>query len=780
MSTIILTPQASPSSGTHRRKNHEVSYFHHIDGIRGLAIALVVIFHVFVGKVSSGVDVFLFIGGLLFVASQTKNAVNPRGITVIQGLVRILRRLYPSLILVVLVSLVATLIVFPQTLHKDAIEHAAASVLSVVNIAFMVQGDDYVRAGQGSDAFQHLWSMSAQLQIYVAILLIISLCVFLLPSTWDNDKRKKMSTRVVGSVITVLTALSLFYATMMVSHDQDANYYNTLSRFWEIGLGSLVGMFVMHRVILSPILRWFAGVTGLALIVCSGIFLDGVSVFPGAWTLVPLGGAFLLIISGNTFPTEKRTISSLGIVTYFLETTVMKWMGKISYSLYLWHWPVLLILGAVIGKEYSDPLVGIPVIIISLVLAYVTYKYVETPLRQSRKPKRTPLSGMFSPRYYNKNSRIGHSIAAVVCVLSSFAMAISPVIYNGIQMQEQRQLDRQVEALGGYDEVYPGAQALLASQSTRDDVPILPQVNNLEDMLPMTQKDQCFSTFDNNDLVLTKNNGRPCEYGDTSSKKTMYVIGGSHSEMYIPALDTIGKNRGIKIIPIIKMGCAFYQDTKFDESPYPGCLEWSDKLVDYVLKNPPTEGIFHTSTRPSDIVGYGPEVVPGKYVETMRKFSDAGIKSYLMRDIPWMVMGDHQQKDVRICVSDFSEKGYDIRDCGQKASDFLLPEDPSKNAYAGIPNIQLMDINSGIISDDWVNPVVGNVLVYRDSHHLTNMFVNSLTPLIEQQMFTQITTPYPTPTAPLNTEPVTPMPEVGSEQTDIPQAPVVEPVVPVV
>lgn len=726
----VLVPK---SKGSHRAEKTIVSkrYYQHIDGLRGFALSLVVIFHVFIGKVSSGVDIFLFIGGLLLLSSQIRNATRPDGLTFIQSLIRILRRLYPALIVVISTGVIASVILTPPAQLRSLLQHASASALYAINWVFISEGSSYARAGSDADVFQHLWSMSVQLQIYVCIIALAVVCAR------AARRYHKNATSFASSAVAVFMAASFAYALWMQQHNQTANYYSTFSRFWEIALGGLVGVYIMDKVVFSPILRWISTITGIVLIIGTGIVLDGAHQFPGALTLVPLVGAMLVIFSGNTTPTEEKNIPTMGPVLLF-ETPFMLWLGKISYSLYLWHWVVLIIGTYITDRPAGDIYQGCAVIAISVVLAWVTHTYIEVPLRQKTKPRRMTVADMISGG--NKHRRAPSlAIRTSAFTISALIVAVtlSPVAQYGFTYMNRTEQEKAIASVGGAKIAFPGAKAFTQNQPVPSGIEIEPNPDDsVETMYPQTQIDGCFSDFDNNEIVLTGSDGSLCEYGDIHSDKTLYVVGGSHSEMYLPALDDIAKRRGIKIIPLLKMGCALYHNQLWNGEEYPGCIEYSDKVMDYVIAHPPTEGVFHTSTRPTSVTGIGPEIVPEGYIDAMKRFADNNIRMFLVRDIPWSVKDDGGYKDMRICASSARAESKDInQECGFSSQLNMAPVDPALEAYKDIPGITLMDMSSGFIKDNWVNPVVGNTLVYRDSHHLTNVFVMTLIPTLEKQMF---------------------------------------------
>lgn len=315
-----------------------------IEGLRGFAIALVVIFHVFVGKVSSGVDVFLLLGGVFFFGSQLANARNPKGLTFVQSLVRIIRRLFPLLAVVVGATLAAGLLLMPRIQHLPLAKDAVGALAYITNWQLAFSGRDYNTASSTVSPFQHLWSMSAQLQIYVASLIAVTLIALIF---------RRFSRKALAVILTAVTVLSFAFATYQHGQDQAVNYYHSFSRFWEIGLGGLLGMLIMPRSdhgekppapIVPPLNTWVRqlfGWLGLIMIASTGLIMDGAQTFPGPGTLFPLVGAVMVILAGQ----NGKPVG----VTRILESRFMQFLGRISYALYLWHWPLLIILVSYTG-----------------------------------------------------------------------------------------------------------------------------------------------------------------------------------------------------------------------------------------------------------------------------------------------------------------------------------------------------------------------------------------------------------------------------------------------
>ena len=720
-----------------------------IEGLRGLAIGLVVIFHVFVGKVSSGVDVFLLLGGIFFFGSQLRNAQNAKGLTFIQSLIRIIRRLSPLLAVVVASILAASILLMNRLVHVQMAKDAVASLGYYINWQLAYSGREYTSVRTTVSPFQHLWSMSAQLQIYVASLVVVTLLALIF---------RKYARQALLVVLTAATVLSFAYATYFHFEDQTINYYSTLSRFWEIGLGGLLGMLLLRRdangnPVLRPLGRWtrtVMGIVGLGMIISTGLFLDGADQFPGPWTLIPLVGALMVVLSGHSG-------EPVG-VTRLLLTRPFQFLGRISYALYVWHWPILVLCVYYFNVPKVSPALGAAVIAASVVLAWLSNKLIERPLRQGKKPERNWV--LLSPKYWAKSlSAWPKAVYAVLILVLAGSVVASP---KYLQHREDVNSE-QLWDLAADRSIYPGAASFLVNAPVPENMPIVPPLEDFHALLPQTQPDGCQIGFDSDALILTKNFNRSdeeCAYGDVNSDKTIYVIGGSHSEHYIPALDIVGRNRHVKMIPLLKMGCPVNAKiTRVNGEEYPSCLSWSEKVVDYIKENPPTEGIFMTGTRPSSISGAGPEQVPQEYRDLVQSFTDQGIHSWLMRDNPWQTTDKGAPRDMRACVAEMMEgKQGEVAEnedfpglanpgrpnfdevlainaeCGQSVWDSLLPVDPSIEAYKGM-DVTLMDLTAAICREDWCPSIIGNMAVYRDAHHFNNIFAETLAPEIEAQMF---------------------------------------------
>lgn len=732
-----------------------LSYRHDIDGLRGLAIGLVVVFHVFIGRVSSGVDVFLFLGGMFFVGPQIRNALDPAGRTPLQSVVRLLRRLYPALLTVVTVTVAARLVISSRARRSGIAEDAAAALTYRQNLHLADEGHDYAAVSPDISLYQHLRSMAVQLQIYLAVLVTVGVVVGAVAAT---ARTRRAGTCLLNGLLAAATVGSFCWAVHLHGADQDWNYYSPVSRFWEIGLGGLVGVLLLNRPLPAVWrrLRVPAGVAGVLLIAGTGLLLDGAAQFPGPWTLVPLSGAALVVAAGNPV-TGSGAGTAAGTpvgVTRLLDGRTFQLLGRWSYSLYLWHWPVLVLATRLLspgpdGTESSGDagsagsagirgitatlgtgrglVTGTVVIVVSLVLARTTHRYIEDPLREHGRPARS---------WWPVRPAVVRSGAAVATVAVTAAGTVGVLATGPVVAHRDAVLTAATDPDHPDPADYPGPRALLEDAPVPEGPAIVPDVSDEPAMMPVsTTPDGCTASYGETEPVLTSDSGAPCAYGDVTADRSLYLAGNSHSEHFLAALDLIGRQRHIRVIPVLKAGCLLGAPLpKADGEPYPECGEWNGHARQLILDNPPTDGVFLNSTRPMNLDGRGPDHTPDGVVDLVRQFTAAGIHTWGMRDTPWpRENGD--VVDPRLCVADIGEDSADS-DCGSPRQEALAPVNPAVGAFRGEDaDITQLDVSDALCDDERCPGVIGNTLVYRDSSHLTRTYAGMLAPEIDRQMF---------------------------------------------
>ncbi|MDO1482486.1 acyltransferase [Rhodococcus rhodochrous] len=667
-----------------------------IDGLRGLAIALVVIFHVWFGRVSGGVDVFLALSGFFFVGTLLRTADSSAPLDPRPVLRRIGRRLLPPLVVVLTAVAAATVVLRPFTQWLDVADQTGASLLFFQNWHLARTASDYLAADPMVSPLQHLWSIAVQGQFYIAALVVVFGLAWLL-------RRMSVPVRLPLTVLlAVLTAASLAYA-VLADRPQSWLYYDSAARTWELTLGGLL-MCLSPWLRVPRALRIVLGALGLAVLLACGFVLDGNSLFPGPWALVPVGAAMALVVAGirsGSGPDSDSGAEHDTPSARLLASAPMVRLGAIAYALYLWHWPVLIGYLIVRGHPSVGLVGGLVVIALSLLLAEASTRWFEDPIRRvdPPRPSRTALVGLVT-------------VLAVALV--------------GAANLWHTHVDRSTEALDGIaalpTELYPGAAVFDPAVSTEAQ-PVQPPLLVAHRDLPPATLDNCIAQHTNR-TPLT------CTYGDPLATRRMVVVGGSHSEHWLAALDALGIEHGFRLDTYLKVGCPLSDPLAplVEESPTVECDTWSTAVLAELRADPP-DYVFTTSTRTKD-QGEGPgDFVPFWYVDLWETLADYGIPVVAIRDNPWLFRGD-----VAYRAADCLAGGGTAETCGVPREEALDPIDPAVAASAHLPTVSLLDLSDKFCRQDLCRAVEGNILIYRDENHLTTTYVRTLTPELGRQL----------------------------------------------
>jgi len=354
-----------------------------IDGLRAIAVGSVVAFHTFPNIFKGGfvgVDIFFVISGFL-ISGIIVDAIDEDQFSYLDFYKRRIRRIFPSLVIVVAATLlVGWYVLLPDEFQRLGKDLAAGSGFATNFILWGEAG--YFDTASDTKPLLHLWSLAIEEQFYILWPLVLTLA-------WKRRRGLLLATL---SIALISFAYNIF---SIEHHDSNAAFYSPLSRFWELMLGGMLAYIVRQKH------AWLSGfgiqrsAVGLLLIVISVFMLNKEFAFPGYWALLPTLGAFLVISAG----------SDNWISKFILGNSLMVGLGLISYPLYLWHWPIL-VFAKLIKGALLTPSDRVIVIAASVVLAFLTYRLVEYPLRRS------------------KNARVPQGLAAAIATVGAIGLAI--------------------------------------------------------------------------------------------------------------------------------------------------------------------------------------------------------------------------------------------------------------------------------------------------------------------------------------------------------------------
>nr|WP_255727531.1 acyltransferase family protein [Nesterenkonia sp. DZ6] len=664
-----------------------------LHGVRGLAILGVVLFHLFgAGRVSGGIDIFLAVSGFLFTGMLLRESAAGGGpIDIGRYLARIARRLLPAAALVITVTLAIGLFLFPSTRREQLWGEARASLLYFENIELINSQLAYGAAGPDTSPFQHFWSLSVQGQFYLVWPLVAIAAVLL------ARKIKKPAAHVMIALVGLIIAASFIFTLYMQTMDQDQAYLMTRTRFWELAFGGLLAL-VASSIALPPRFRFLAGWLGIGLILTCGFVLDGASLFPGPWALWPLAGLTLVMLSANggIGPRESKASAAT-----FLSNRFFAWIGNIAYGLYLWHWPLLIFYLQVRNQDA----IGVPgaaaVFMVSLLLAWATYRWVEQPMSRTKIREKTQLA--------SAAVLLGAAGVASSLILNQLA----PVIPEGYAMSGVDRSD------------YPGAAAVGGGQPVDDSIDFFPEPTELSASLPMHMSWDCEQTYlsePGSDEVTV------CEDPDPPSdpRATVMLTGGSHSGHWYNALALLAEERDWELIVVIKSGCRLQHtdetvgdDADEDEEGDIYCARWNAKLPAFIAERQP-DVVVSTGTAlyrsgSSELITRGAEDRWSEIVKT-------GAELLLIRGTA------RPDEDVPDCLA----SGGTAESCGADYS--IYAEHDLLEQATQDESIYSIDMTEYVCPGGSCPAVIGNVAVYSDASHLSAHYVETLTPYLDEKL----------------------------------------------
>ncbi len=681
----IASPQPASAGPSESRKS---GYRPEVQGLRALAVLMVVTYHVWLGRVSGGVDIFLLISAFLMTLSFARKVESGKPLRLLHHWLHLLKRLLPAVVVVVLGVLVGTWAVLPASRWPDILDQAWASLLYRQNwLLADTAVDYYAQDHSGASPLQHFWSLSIQGQVFLLWPLVFAGAALLhraLRRVTGLNGRWLDYRLFLALAFGVIFAVSLAYSIDQTASNQAYAYFDTRTRLWEFALGSLLALALPH---LKPgkALRVVLGWAGLAAMLSCGLLLSVDRSFPGFIALWPTLAAAAIIVAGHSG-------SRFG-VDRLLTWRPLVALGDNSYALYLWHWPLLVLTLAGMGLSAPDLWLGLAIVATSVVLAVLTTRFVEKPLRDWHWPQR-------------------RAWRTAVVIAACGALLAGPVT----AWQSHMMADEAAAASQPKD-LTPGAAALAPENAGKPtpDAKIIPG--------PAAMKNEwadidglCTDGNVPTDPLLAGclQNSRP----DKVTKKIV-VLGDSHAQQYMAALGPIAKNHGWEVVALLKGNCRFGGESPDRDAE---CNAFNKASAQYVLDHKP-DAVFTVASLTHKDAPYETEVP--QYLEGIKPFTDAGMEVVGIRDNPRFHMNMPE------CVQ---KKGPDAAECNVPLQESLAASSPL-DAYRGkVARLHLMDMSDFICADGTCPAVVGNVYVYKDDNHLTKTYVQSMIPMFEKRL----------------------------------------------
>lgn len=463
-----------------------------IQGLRAVAALLVTIFHA--GLMPGGfigVDIFYVISGFLITGLILREIETTGTLNLSEFYQRRIKRLLPTSVFVLFVTAIIGFFILPA-ITRDALGRdlfAAATYSS--NYLFAWWENDYQNLNATPSPFIHYWSLAVEEQFYLIWPIFI---LFL----------AKFGRRIIFLGIVISTVASLLFSIYLTQAAPIWAFYSLPTRAWELGFGALL-LFLPKDALRNRYLPWL----GFFALAFSSLAFDETTAFPGSLALIPVLGTAVLIGSINVWPRFFNDLSN---------NKLMQWLGAISYPLYLWHWPALVLPSSALGRPLRIT-ESVMCIVLTVFLAHFTSKWVEAPLRHRK----------FSKKIIYR----GFALTTALSLISGVAIA-----------------------------------ATSSSQITTKDGRYTFDLNDVV-IKPVVYADGCHVNYG-------ENKSGECTYGDLNSTKTIVLYGDSHAAQWFPVLDVIARDRGYKLISLTKSACSSVALVRSDQGAYKGreCDQW--------------------------------------------------------------------------------------------------------------------------------------------------------------------------------------------------------------
>lgn len=670
-----------------------------LHGLRAVALGLVAVYHIWLGRVSGGVDVFLFLSAFFLTGTFVRRLEAGRPLGVPRYWLHTFKRLLPPAAVTILLTLAATAVLLPPSAWPAIMQQAVASALYLENaLLVLLQVDYQARDAGAASPLQHFWSLSVQGQAFVVWPLLFALMV-------GRARRGKPVRRPLLVIMLLIAAASLAWSVHSTQTQQPIAYFDTAARLWEFAAGSMLALALPaldrltggHRPE-DPLRprgrapRALLGWAGIAVLLGCGVVLDVSAQFPGWIAAVPLAGAAAVVVAGHS--------GTRWGVDRLLSTRPAAFVGDISYALYLVHWPILVMWLHHSDQQRAGLLDGLAVLAGSVLLAWTITRLVDSPVRRSRWLEARPW-------------RAVAAVAASVALVAGTAGGWWVLLQRGAEAGPSEVATPALPT----DEVATAAPATILPYGWQlgDQWPDLPEACGgpwaPDTTFPHVRCDQLLPA-------------------DADPSGVVVVVGSSHARQYIPAILPWAEENDLQVVNLAMDGCEFLPDT--EESSY--CDGYAEYVLRYLDEQQPDAvltTVTHTSEDPDQ-----EETTPEGMRNAAEEITSRGIDLIGVRDTPrWA-------EDQYACAEDVIRSGGTPVDadeaCGADASAVYAPTSPAADLAdlaTDEAQVELLDLTSSICPDGRCAPILGDTYVYLDEDHLTRLFVErTLAPAASREL----------------------------------------------
>ncbi len=629
-----------------------------IEGLRAISVLGVVLFHSGLSLANGGfvgVDSFFVISGFLITSLLMREVKTSGGIKLSAFWARRAKRLLPNALLTIAATLLAVALFGPWSMKESITLDAITAAFYVANYHFANRTVDYFDETVQSSPLLHFWSLGVEEQFYIIWPMLLIAALFV---------RRTSPAKAVFAALLFVTLASFVASLIWIQKNQPAAFFHTEARIWQIGVGGLLAMSTgalkhMPAVVLA--LAGWAGLTGLiACMVFYGVDLT----YPGLWALLPVASTAALIAGGNAHRFAPVLL---------LKAPPLQWLGRLSYSIYLWHWPIIVMTPLMLPDNGSAKAVALALV---LPVSALAYYLVENPLRRARwtppRPRLTIATGLAG--------------SSVIAGLALMLTALLPSIGGTAQAHFQSLL----------------MNTKLASPKLKR----------------------------NCRLGVVDGKIKPCVFGDKGSSKVVALFGDSHAGHLFDGLDEAAKAKGWALQVFVKHACPPIDVEIFNLSKRvlaTDCTKWRDLVVDYFIATKPQLVVISSWTglsRKMYVDASGAPVEESESLErwkngfsrVLARLTEAGVNIAVIRNTP-----KNRRGNILDCIA---QSGPDS--CGTARQEAVMSSPPDVEVARRFSDVKVYDLTDHFCGRNVCQAVINGVIVYKDATHVTSTFAKTL------------------------------------------------------
>jgi peptidoglycan/LPS O-acetylase OafA/YrhL len=693
-----VTVQLTPTTRDVPRPAHSAALRAEIQALRAVAVALVVGYHLWPAAVRGGfvgVDVFFVISGFLITSLLLREVERTGTVSLSAFWARRARRILPAALVTVVFCAAATVAFVPVNYWGQFFAEMRASTEYVQNWHLAGAAVDYMAASDGPSPVQHFWSLSVEEQFYLLwpVLIIAAIAIV---------GRRALSIRrsALAAAMGAVTSVSLAYSVVHSTHDPAAAYFVTPTRMWELGAGGLLAL-APHRdrprSAACSALSWL----GLAAIAIAAATFSAATTFPGYAALVPVLGAVAVIWARS--PTRWSPMP-------VLRLRAVQGLGDLSYSIYLWHWPLIVLAPFVVHEGATKTRVTI--LMFTLLLAWLSKHLIEDPARKAAVLTRSATRWTLAP-----------AAAATAAVIAITLLASSQVDAQARRdaLLTQRTLASHPACFGAAarDGRHPCDNRSLAFTVVPTPLQATKQRNA-----------PC-------DVIQTLDRVRVCAFGapPAAGADTIALVGDSHASHWRAALEVVAHAKRWRGLSITHTGCPFSKAIAvLDEPAKSQCIAWNRETLAWFHKHPEVHTVFVVEHSGGKVI-----VPRGQTTFEAQVAGYRGVWNALPASVRHIVVIHDTPRvhaETFACVERvIANHQHPARRCTVSRAQ-ATQRDPAVVAAGDMrsPRVQSIDMTSFFCDKRRCYPVIGGALVYKNIDHLTDVYATTLGPFLLQRV----------------------------------------------